>query len=337
MATTPLPLMQLHELVPGQRADFFAQLLDRTPGTTREGRPYLHCRFRDARRTASLMIWSEDRWFVPAQNDWQPGQFYKLRAVYSEHERYGPQLELFNLRPVTEADQAAGFDPAQCVPTSRQPPSLLLGELRALANQHIADPTLQALVLQLLELHAETLLRLPASRDRAYSYGGGWLEHTVAVTRLAIDLANRYAELYPDLRPPLNCDLVVAGAILHDIGRVLEFDDEQPLPGYTIAGRLIGPAVLGRDLVREAARQIEGLNPELLALLEHIVLTPLVPNEGGGLRWSLLPEGLLVQYAADLDNKMALYVRCLSREGGIGPFTERDPVLGRVLLRQRGS
>ncbi|MFO0927548.1 MAG: HD domain-containing protein [Gemmataceae bacterium] len=336
MATGKPPLTHLSELTPGQRGDFFALLQDRTRGQTREGRPYFHCRFRDARRTVSLMVWSDDKWFEQAERDWQAGQFYKLRAVYGEHERYGPQIELLNLRPVTDTDRDAGFDPNEFFESTRYDVRALLAELRELATTHIADEPLRGLVLALLEKYEEPFLRLPASRDRAYPYRGGLIEHTVQVTRIAVDLAHRYRQAYPDLRPALNVDLVTAAAILHDFGRLGELGDEQPVPAYTVPGRLTGGTVLGRDLVRDAARERGDVNPELLQLLEHILLNPLYPPDGPGPRWPAIPEALLVQYADDLDVKMALYARTLLRDDGPGPFTDREPVLGRHLLKARG-
>jgi 3'-5' exoribonuclease len=329
------PLSRLSELTHGQRADFFALLVDRVGSVTREGKPYYHCRFRDDRRIVSFMAWSDDRWFEQAERDWQPGQFYKLRAIYQEHERYGPQIELLNLRPATEADREDGFDPARFVESSKHDLDQLWQELRILASDNIHDESLRALVLTLLDRHAEPLKRLPVTRDRAYAYRGGLLEHLVSVTRIAVDLAGRYALAYPDLRPPLNRDLVAAGAILHELGKVQEFGTEIVAPALTIPGRLTGPLVLGHHLLHEAAAAQPDLNPELLQLLEHILLTPLYPADGSGPRWSLIPEGLLVQYADDLDLKMALYVRCLDRDTGPGPFTERDPVLGRQLFKGR--
>src|SRR5262249_34979935 len=151
-------------------------------GQTSKGKPYYHCRFADLRRTVSLMAWGDDQWFTPAEKEWQPGQFYKLRARYGEHEKYGPQIELVNLRPVKEGDREQGFDPAQLVECSPRDPDVLLGELRTLAGEHIADLPLRGLVLGLLDRFAATLVRLPASRDRAYPYRGGWAEHTVNVT-----------------------------------------------------------------------------------------------------------------------------------------------------------
>lgn len=334
--SAPKPsLVRLSELAPGQRGDFFALLAERTRGLTREGRPYFHCRFCDSRRAVSFMAWSDDRWFEPAEGDWRPGQFYKLRAVYQEHERYGPQIELLNIRPATEADREDGFDPAQLVESTRFDVERLWEELNTLAVDNILYEPLRGLVLALLDRHAEPLRRLPATRDRAYAYRGGLLEHLVAVTRVAVDLANRYAASHPELRPPLNRDLVTAGAILHDLGKVQELGDESPVPQPTVLGRLTGPLVLGRDLLREAAREHPAVSAELVLMLEHILLNPLYPADGGGPRWSLTPEGLLVQYADDLDLKMALYARCLERDAGPGPFTDRDPALGRQLFKGR--
>jgi 3'-5' exoribonuclease len=332
MSPAKPPLSRLSELPPGQRGDFFALLVDRVRGLTREGKPYYHCRFRDARRTVSFMAWSDDRWFEACEREWQPGQFFKLRAVYQVHERYGPQVEILNIRPINDADRADGFDEGQFVESSRHDLAHLLGELRTLATKHIQDEPLRNLVLGLLEEHAALLQRLPATRDRAYPYRGGWLEHTLAVARLAVDLAERYAQAWPDLRPALNRDLVTAGAILHDIGRVRELADEPVLPGLTVPGRLFGHVLLGRDLVRDAARQRGDVNAELLMLLEHVLLAPLGPAVPGG---PAVPEALLVQHADELDLKMAAYVRALERDLGPGPFTERDPALGRQLLKGR--
>jgi 3'-5' exoribonuclease len=327
------PLSKLSDLTNGARGDFFALLAEKSPGVTREGKPYFHCRFRDARRVVSFMAWSDDRWFEPAERDWQAGRCYKIRAVYVEHERYGPQIELQNIRPVNEGDE--GFDPALLVESSRHDLVALWNEFRALATKHIQNEPLRAFVLALLDRHAEPLQRLPLTKDRAYSYRGGLLEHLVSVTRIAIDLAERYSVAYPDLRPPLNRDLVAAGAALHELGKVHEFSDDPVTPTPTVAGRLAGPLVLGRDLLRDAASEHPDLDADLLQMLEHILLSPLYPADGSGPRWSLIPEGLLIQYADDLDLKMALYARCLERDAGPGPFTERDPALGRQLFKGR--
>jgi 3'-5' exoribonuclease len=319
------PQKHLHELAPGQRGDFFALLTERTRGHTREGKPYYHCRLRDARRTVSLMVWADDSHFNPCENEWHPGQFFKLRAVYQEHERYGPQIQLEKIRAVTERDREEGFDEAQFVESSRHAPAFLLTELRTVAENHI-DAPLRALVLALIDKHADALARLPATRDRAYPYRAGLLEHTLSVARIAVDLAERYAHWFPDMRPPLDVGLVAAGAILHGIGRVIE-SDENAVP--TVAGKLFGHQLLGRDLVRDAAREHKELPPERVQLLEHVLLTTSNGAE------PIIPEAVLLRHAVALDLEMAATARALERDTGPGPFTERGPGLNRMLLKVR--
>jgi 3'-5' exoribonuclease len=329
-------VVRLCDLTPGQQGDFFALLAEKTRGATREGKAFYACRFRDARRTASFMAWSDGPRFEACEREWHAGRFYKLRATYGEHERYGPQLiEIQNIRETTDADRAEGFDPAQLVESSRLDPAAMLAELRALVTAHVADEPLRRLTLGLLDAHAGPLQRLPATRDRFYPFAGGLLEHTLNVTRSCLQLAERYAAHYTELKPPLNRDLVVAGAALHDLGRVLEMGDEAVAPPLTVPGRLTGHLILGRDLVRDAARAQGDVHPELVLLLEHILLTHLALPEWGSPRLPLAPECLIVHHADDLDAKLEMYVRCLSRDRAEGPFTDRDPVLNRQLFKGR--
>lgn len=150
-------------------------------------------------------------------------------------------------------------------------------------------------------------------------------------------LADRYLTHYPEMTPPLNRDLVIAGGVLHEIGRVAELT--AGIPGVpseqTVAGHLFGHQLLGRDLIREAAKGVPDLNPELLSLLEHIVLSHLTRPEWGSVRQPLIPEVLILHHADDLDAKLETYVRCLMNDPADGPMTDRDPVIGRPLLKGR--
>jgi 3'-5' exoribonuclease len=147
-------------------------------------------------------------------------------------------------------------------------------------------------------------------------------------------LADRYIAHYAELKPPLNRGLLLAGAILHDVGRVIELDDATPAQPTT-AGRMVGHLFLGRDLVRDAAREVPDLNPELLLMLEHLVISHLNLPEWGSPRLPLIPESLILHHADDLDAKLEMYVRCLTRDTNDGPFTSRDPVLNRQLFKGR--
>jgi 3'-5' exoribonuclease len=152
-------------------------------------------------------------------------------------------------------------------------------------------------------------------------------------------LADHFRAMYPDLRPPLNRDVIAAGAVLHDIGRAAEFGPAatpfEPVEA-TVDGRLFGHLFLGRDLVRDAAREQGDVNPELLRLVEYLIVTHLVLPEWGSPRLPQIPEVLILHHADDLDAKMEMFVRCLTKDTADGPFTARDSSLNRQLFKGRG-
>jgi 3'-5' exoribonuclease len=325
-------------LKPGERGTFFALLAERHRSQTREGKAFYTCRFKDARRTATCMVWLDGPHFAACESTWQPGQFFKLHARYEDHERYGPQIDVLKIRLVEPRDESEGFTPSDFLETSRVDPGQLLSELRKLIQSVIADEPLRRLTENLIDRYADLLPRLPASDRRFYPFAGGWLEHTVSVARNAVWLAEQYRDRFPDLKPPINVSLVAAGAVLHDIGRARELapgeaitDPAEP----TIDGRLFGHLFLGRDLVRDAAREQGDVNPELLRLLEHMIVAHLNHPEWGSPRLPLIPEVLILHHADDLDAKVEMFARCLRRDASPGPFTERDPMLGRHLLKRR--
>ena len=94
---------------------------------------------------------------------------------------------------------------------------------------------------------------MPAAKNNHHAFVSGYLEHVLNVTRTCCHLADKYAELYNDLDPPLNKDVIVAGAVLHDIGKLRELALTPAGAEYTAAGCLIGHVLQGRDIVREAA------------------------------------------------------------------------------------
>jgi len=328
------PVIRLCDMEPGQYADFFARLGERTKNATRDGKPYFSCRFRDKRRTVSYMVWADGEFFEACLHEWKEGQCYKIRGTFGEHDRYGPQIDIELIRPVEPGDEEEGFNPADFVECSRFDSNKMFAELRELAEKQIGDKPLRLLVLNILDRHAERLKIIPATQRHFFPFAGGWLEHTLSMTRSCMMLADRYIAHYPELQPPLNRDLLLAAAVLHDVGRVIEFDDATPAQ-HTVPGRLLGHLFLGRDVARDAARDIPDLNPELLLMLEHLIISHLNLPEWGSPRLPLIPESLILHHADDLDAKLEMYIRCLTHDTEDGPFTARDAVLNRHLFKGR--
>jgi 3'-5' exoribonuclease len=333
---TKPPILKLHELTPGPPLDFFAFLSEKHRGSTRDNKPFYTCKFRDLRKTVSCVVWADSPNFAKCDADWHVGGVYKIRATYQDHEKYGPQIDIITLRDVTENDKADGFRESDFYERSRHDSEAMFAELRALAETELHDVPFRQLVVGLLDAHTVALKVLPAHPRAFYPYPGGWLEHVLNVVKNCCWLADRYAERYPELKP-FNRDLVVAGAILHDLGRVAEMTmpSRGEHPDITVEGHLFGHLLLGRDLIRDAARAVPELKPQLVQLLEHVVLSHLTKPEWGSVRLPMIPEVLILHHADDLDAKFEMYARHLSRDVAEGAVTERDPVLGRPLLKGR--
>lgn len=333
--TEPEPRIgRLCELEPGQSGDCFVLLAGKETAKTRDGKPFYRATFRDLRRSVTSMIWSDGGWFEDCDRHWLVGGFYKVRGRYFENQ-FGPQFELEKIRPVDDSDRSAGFDPADFHASSRFDRVQMLADLRQLATDHITDLPLRRLVVGILDRHAEQLRDMAAAAHHHHAYRGGFLEHILSVTRTALYLAEKYRDQYPDLEPPLSKSLVVAGAILHDIGKTLELQQRPGGADYTAAGRLIGHIVLGRDLVRAAAADDPEFDPEILLRLEHIVLAHQAVPEWGSPVAPSTPEALLVYYADDIDAKFHMVVMALESERTPGneEFTSRDNPLKRRIFR----
>lgn len=315
----------LSDLQTGQEADFFALLSAKEDLTTRDGKPYCRVTFRDGRREVSFPIWHDSAWASDCRDAWQVGEFYKLRAIYRETS-YGPQLDIKKIRAVVEADSSDGFDPLMCLPQSRFPLEQMFDALVAIADERIDDVELRSLVVDILQSNRATLLTLPAATKNHHAYVGGYLEHVFSVTKTCVYLADKYDDYYPDLKPRLDKGLVVAGAILHDIGKLREIEQQTAGAAYTAGGALLGHMVQGRDIVREAAAGRE-LSPDTLLRLEHIIISHQRLPEWGSPKPPMTPEALIVHSADDVDAKYNMMYTILRDATEPGPLTSKKNVL----------
>ncbi|MCH8923032.1 MAG: HD domain-containing protein [Planctomycetes bacterium] len=331
MATKSMPIVALADMSDGQEGDLFLLMTSKEELKTRDGKTYYKVGFRDAGREVNFPIWGDSAWAVDCRDAWTPGEFFKVRAVYRQS-KYGPQLDIRRIRPTTDADAADGFDPNMLLPRSRFDAEEMYDELRAIAERHIENAALRELVCDILSDNRDALLGLPAATRNHHAFVGGWLEHVLSVTRTCVYLAEKYHEQYPNMQPPLDTSLVVAGGILHDIGKLRELEQDVQGASYTSEGSLIGHILQGRDIVREAAAGRE-LDAEILLRLEHIIVSHQRLPEWGSPKPPMTPEALIVHYADDLDAKYQMMQAILVDDASDGPLTSRKNVLYQHVFR----
>jgi 3'-5' exoribonuclease len=331
MSPKSMPVVPLFELKPDQEADFFAMMTTKEELKTKTGNPYFKVAFRDANREVSFPIWDNSPWAADCRDGWNPGSFYKIRATFRET-NFGPQLDIRKIREVNDDDNSDGFDPSMCRPQSQFDPQQMLEELTAIITEQVTDEHLRQLVESIIETNRDALLVMPAAKHNHHAYAAGLLEHTLSVTRLCVQLAEKYSDYYPDMRPPLHKGLVIAGAVLHDIGKVRELRMDPEGTTYTSGGSLVGHILMGRDMVREAADGID-IDAETLLRLEHLILAHQRLPEWGSPKPPMTPEALIVHYADDLDAKYHMMYAILRDDAAAGPLTTRRNVLGQQVYR----
>ncbi len=326
-------IRKLCEFESGEAGDCFALLCKKEQAETRDGKPYYRCQFRDVKRTVTSMIWNDSTWFEKCESNWKTGEYFKLRCRYSENQ-YGPQIEIERIRNVTPEDSAEGFDPADFLPRSRFDPETMFSELCEIVTEKIQEEPLKQLVMKILTDNAEQIKQYPAASRNHHAYRSGYLEHVLSVTKTALYLAEKYREYYPTMSPPLSRDLVIAGAVLHDIGKLRELSSQPHGADYTSQGRLIGHILMGRDIVREYAIQIEGLDSETQLRLEHMIVSHQNLPEWGSPISPHTPEALLVHYADDIDAKFQMMATALTEPAVKDQqFTSRQNPLRRAIFR----
>jgi 3'-5' exoribonuclease len=218
---------------------------------TRAGAPYLALELADASGRIDARVWSDVELL-----DQRFGEGDAVR-VLGRVERFGGRLQV-QVRAVESVDDA---DPAELTPALRRDADELDGFFDFLAAE-IAHPGLAAVVTSFVgdpEIRA-ALRGLPAAgADGHHGYAGGLLEHTVGVATLCRETAQ--------LHPRLRADLLLAAALLHDVGRARELG-RGPAFRQTEEGRLLGHVHLGLRAIEERARD---LDPAVLAELLHAV------------------------------------------------------------------
>jgi len=323
-------IVPLHELEPNQEADVFALLAEKETTKTKEGRPFLWVTFRDAKKTIKFPVWSDTAIYKDIKA-LKPGTYCKLRAIYRITSR-GEMLEIHRIRVTEDADIRDGFRPALVRPTSPIDPDVMMEELHILAKQHLGKGKVYMLILNILKEYREPLLFGVASRQHHHNYLGGLLEHTLSVTKIAVALVDHYHKMYPGNKKEISRQLVVAGAILHDIGKVREYEPEHGSLYHSVVGELIGHAILGRDILREAAKIVE-LEPSIQSHLEHIIVSHQRFADWGAAKPPMSLEAMLVHHADSCDALVGCLWNTFSQDTSEHHLTSKKNVLGYPLLK----
>jgi 3'-5' exoribonuclease len=277
------------ELLEGQPVTSFFQAKQVQLRQRKSGEPYLALVLGDRTGDVPAVVWDGIDDDLRRLAD---GEIVKVQAVLGSYHGE-PQLTVQRLRRAG-ADE---FRIEDFFPRSDKDPAALLAQLdgavegmrhahlRGLLRDLLADPGIR-----------DSLAAAPAAKGIHHAVLGGLLEHTASVVGLCALLADYY--------PAVDRDLLIAGAILHDLGKIRELTWERVFD-YTDAGRLLGHIALGALLVEERIRARPDFPPEVATRLLHCILSHHGELEWGSPKRPKTLEAIVLHYAENLDGKIA--------------------------------
>jgi 3'-5' exoribonuclease len=187
--------------------------------------------------------------------------------------------------------------------------------LKALIRAFMADPQIE---------HAYK--NAPAAKTLHHAFIGGLLDHVVSLFQVC-DLACRN---YPEI---IDRDLLLAGAFLHDIGKIHELTFARSFT-YTTRGQLLGHMIIELEMLQQKLTQLPGFPDEYKTLLEHLIISHHGKYEFGSPKMPMFPEALMLHYLDDLDSKLEAMRNQFSREPD-SEWTSYNPSLERPVLNTR--
>jgi len=249
----------------------------------------------------------------------QPGSVVKLEGRVDEY-RGKLQVIIEDVAPA----QPGEYDRADMLEAADRDTGELLSEIFEFVGQ-VGNPYLRQLLESFFgdDAFVQAFAEAPGAKRQHHAHLGGLLEHTVSVVKLLSTVC--------ELHPQLDRDLLIAGGLLHDIGKLAEFDTGVTIE-YTDIGRLVGHIVITDRWVRERIAQIPGFPPELDNRLNHVLLSHHGQKEYGAPIVPMTAEACALHYADNLDAHVQYFVHEITKGGASGnSWTEYQKLFDRYL------
>lgn len=239
-------------------SDGFLMIKSAEKKVTAKGMTYLDLMLCDKESEISAKLWDYKE---EVQGMFEPGNIVKIRGTVAPYNGVD-QLRIERIRKAAPSDDV---DPAQFVPSADIGGEEMFDELIKIA-EGFKDQEIKAVVLSIYNDYKEKLLYWPAAFRLHHAIRGGLLYHTLSIVRLATAVCKVY--------PSVDADLLIAGAMLHDIAKTDEFvvNESGTASGYSLEGNLIGHLAKGAMIIEKAAEKLN-TSENVKLLLQHMVLS----------------------------------------------------------------
>ncbi|SDQ86046.1 3'-5' exoribonuclease [Virgibacillus subterraneus] len=288
----------------GDAFEDFILIKEASRGVTSNGKPFLTLILRDATGEIEAKLWDTNK---EDEEIFVPEQIVKLTGEINQF-RGKAQLKITSIRPAQSTDGVQVSDFVAKAPVAKE---VLMEKLTETIFE-MKNPYMQRIVRAFIKKYQEALLTYPAASKNHHEYVSGLAHHIVSMLALAKELHKLY--------PELNKDLLYAGIILHDLGKLKELSGVVTT-SYTIEGKLLGHIPMMVEEIGHIAKELQIEGEEVL-ILQHLVLSHHGKAEWGSPKPPLVREAELLHLIDLIDAKMNMLNRSLDKVKP-GEFTER--------------
>ena len=278
----------LKDARPGEKIASSFLVAEKNLAHSQKGLPYLNVRLKDKTGEVDGKVWDNAHALDAV--------FKKGDVIFIEGRtqtfRNSLQVSILTARTLAPGE----FNPADYLPVSNLDVDAMFNDMMAYVET-MESPWLKTLLHAFFSdpETADRFKRAPAAKGFHHIYLGGLLEHTLSVVKLLDRAAAHY--------PKLNRDLLLAGGVLHDIGKIDEFSYDSIIE-YSDEGRMVGHLVMGVEMIDKKISAIDGFPPRLALELRHIILSHHGEFEFGSPKRPKTKEALVVHFMDDLDAKL---------------------------------
>jgi 3'-5' exoribonuclease len=285
----------------------------------KSGEPYLSMTLCDRTGDLDAKMWDNA---AEVLNTFDRDSFVRVKGLYQIFQNR-PQLTVHKIQPVADSE----VDAADYFPASKRDRDEMFRELQGwiagVGNAHIRA-LLEATFAD--NAIAAPFRTAPAAKTVHHAWIGGLIEHVLSMCHLARNLAAHY--------PHIDGDLLLAGVMLHDIGKIHELTYARTF-GYSSTGQLLGHITIGIGMVEEKIRAVPGFPQGLRELILHMILSHHGEMEYGSPKVPLFPEALLLHQIDTLDSKMECMRALIEKDKLVeGVWTGYCPPLERSALKK---
>ncbi|MBY0502687.1 MAG: HD domain-containing protein [Bryobacteraceae bacterium] len=297
---------------------FLAVVIEKELRPKRNGGFFLSIRLADRSGELDAKVWDDPEAIAKLFDCYE---VIKIRGVIEQYNGK-PQLIVGRIRRCKSSE----YVPADFYAASSRDPAEMFGELESFVAM-VRDEALRKLLESIMtdSTLGEKLRAAPAALKIHHAFRGGLLEHILSLCNLAASLTAHY--------PRLNLDWLIAGAILHDLGKVETLELAGLRFAYTTRGQLIEHVALGLELLERHVAWVPDFPLDLKTILQHLIVSHHGDLDKGALRRPMFPEALALSLLDLMDARMEQAFRLIDSAESDEPFTPYVPSLERQLFR----